>query len=195
MDVEALARTYGYPVVLLGTALQGEAVLLVCGFLAQQGYLSVWIVWLMAALGGTTGDQTYFFLGRAYGERLIDRLPGVLRGGLHAARRLVDRHPRKVLLYTRFLFGMRIMLPILAGTSPTIPSARWVRYNSVASLIWAGIFVWIGYAYGEAAERVLEQLEGTQYLLILILALAGLLYHWAGRHLHGHERLQRDDDA
>ena len=183
IDVGALARTYGYPVVLIGTALQGEVVLLVCGFLAQQGYLSVWIVWLLATLGGTGGDQTYFLLGRIYGERLIDHLPRVLRNSLAAARGLVERHPRVVLIYMRFLFGMRILLPILTGAS-SIPTGRFIRYNVVMAAIWAAIFVGIGYVYGAAAERILHRLEGAELLLVGALILTGILYHLVAGRLH-----------
>jgi membrane protein DedA with SNARE-associated domain len=192
IDVGALTRTYGYPAVVIGTALQGEVVLLVCGFLAHQGYLSVWIVWLLATMGGTGGDQTYFFLGRAYGEKLIDRLPRVLRGSLVAAKRLVERHPRVVLLYMRFLFGMRILLPILTGAS-SIPTARFIRYNVITAGVWAAVFIGMGYLYGEAAQHLLHRFEGIELILLGGLVSAGIVYHLVAGRLH--QRLNRDDDA
>jgi len=55
---------HGYWVLFIGTFLEGEAILIMAGFLAFQGYLNVGGVILTAFAGSFLGDQFYFYLGR-----------------------------------------------------------------------------------------------------------------------------------
>src|SRR5512137_2695065 len=102
MDIETLTRHYGYPAIIVGTMLQGETILLLCGFLAHRGYLSLWLVWLVAALSATTGDAGYFELGRHYGERLLAKLPRRMTRTAKWAEKVIARHPNEILLSMRF---------------------------------------------------------------------------------------------
>jgi hypothetical protein len=74
---EALGAQLGYLAVLIGTLLEGEAVLFLAGLAAQHDYLSLPVVVVVAAFGGFLSDQFLFFLGRRYGNRLLARFPSV----------------------------------------------------------------------------------------------------------------------
>jgi membrane protein DedA with SNARE-associated domain len=192
VDIGLLAQLYGYPVVLLGTALQGEAVLLICGFLAHQGYLNVWIVWLIAALGATAGDVIYFYLGYRYGDRVLARLPHRASKSIHWARDTVSAHPVKVLLLMRYFFGMRIVLPIVVGMS-SIPFGRFIRYNLPTAMFWAGMFVGAGYLFGLAAKSFVKEVEQVEIFLTIGLAVLAIGYQWLGKRIS--ERKAEKDDA
>jgi membrane protein DedA with SNARE-associated domain len=76
VSLPQLLSNYGYLTVFVGSLLDGETILLLAGFAARQGYLTLhWIV-LPAICGGTIGDQVYFFLGRRYGGTLLLCAPG-----------------------------------------------------------------------------------------------------------------------
>jgi membrane protein DedA with SNARE-associated domain len=78
--LESLLATYGYPILIIGTFLEGETVLILGGVSAHLGYLS--LNWVIACgfCGTLLGDQFYFFLGRRHGKTL--RLD--TRHGMHA---------------------------------------------------------------------------------------------------------------
>jgi membrane protein DedA with SNARE-associated domain len=182
MDIGALTQTYGYPIVVLGTMLQGEAVLLIFGFMAHQGYLSVWAVAALAALAAVAGDTTYFGLGQVYGERFLRLLPAGLQAPVHWARRLVDRHPNKVLLIMRFFFGTRIVLPVVCGMS-NIRITKFLAFNIPTACLWSSIFVGAGFLFGVAADAVIKQLEHFELWLVGLLAVLALTYHWIASRL------------
>jgi len=73
MGLEELISNYGYVVILIGTFLEGETVLVLGGFLAHRGYLELpWVV--AAAFAGTVaGDQLFFLIGRRKGMAFLDR--------------------------------------------------------------------------------------------------------------------------
>jgi membrane protein DedA with SNARE-associated domain len=179
-NIGTLAQTYGYPVVVLGTMLQGETVLLVIGFLAHRGYLSPWIVAIVGAMSAIFGDTTCFFIGRYYGERFLSWLPVRMRSPLYWARRFVDRHSTKVLLFMRFFFGMGFIMPVACGMS-SIKTGRFFKYNMPMAFVWAGFFVALGYLFGTAAEKVLREVKNVEPFLILALVIIGYLYHRIAR--------------
>ena len=75
MSLAQLLADYGYLAVFIGCLLEGETILVLAGFAAQQGLLSLPIVVTLAFVGGTLGDQIFFFIGKRYGESLLRRLP------------------------------------------------------------------------------------------------------------------------
>jgi membrane protein DedA with SNARE-associated domain len=180
MDIGTLAQLYGYPIVLLGTALQGEAVLLVCGFLANQGHLNIWLVWLIAGFGAVTGDNIYFYLGWKYGPRVLNRLPLRARRSVQWARDMVGTHPVKILLLMRYFFGMRIVLPVVVGMS-TIRFGRFLRYNIPTGLFWAALFAGLGYLFGLAARSIVDEVEHIEIALTVGLVVLAVSYQWIGR--------------
>ena len=69
--LESLLSTYGYPILLIGTFLEGETVLILGGFFAHLGYLSLnWVI--VCGLCGTLfGDQLFFLIGRHHGKTVL----------------------------------------------------------------------------------------------------------------------------
>jgi membrane protein DedA with SNARE-associated domain len=77
MPLDRLIDTYGYWVILVGTLLEGETILILGGFAAYQGYLALPGVILMAFMGGLCGDQLFFsWGGNMAAESWPDSLPG-----------------------------------------------------------------------------------------------------------------------
>jgi membrane protein DedA with SNARE-associated domain len=76
MSLVQLLADYGYLAVFVGCLLEGETILLLAGFAAHQGHLSLPVVLAVAFVGGAVGDQVFFWTGRAGGTALLDRVPG-----------------------------------------------------------------------------------------------------------------------
>jgi len=180
LDIGLLVQSWGYPFVVIGTALQGDAALLICGFLAHQGHLNVYLVWMTGALSAAAGDIIYFYLGWRYGDKVLNKLPGMAKSSLSWARDVVNRHPRRVMIFMRYFFGVRMAMPIICGMS-TIPFNRFLRYTIVTAAIWAGMFVWIGYLFGLAAKTFIGQVEKFEIIFTIVLALLGVVYGLIGK--------------
>ena len=73
--LESLITQYGYPILFIGTFLEGETVLVLGGVAAHLGYLSLDGVIACGFSGTLFGDQLYFFLGRRHGQSLLQRRP------------------------------------------------------------------------------------------------------------------------
>lgn len=148
--------------------MEGEAVVITGGVLAQRGLLPIWGVAAAAAAGSCLVDQLWFWLSRRYRDhrwvRKATHKPAFAR-----ALRWLERYPKPMILSFRFIYGLRTVSPVAIGTS-TIPSRTFVPLNIVAAAIWGPTIAWAGYAFGSALGTWLHDLES-----LILLAIGALL--------------------
>lgn len=118
------------------------------------------LVVLAVAIGGIIGDQLLYFVGRRYGVKILRRFTRY-RGKIHQAQALIRRHPYLFVIGTRFMYGFRIIGPILIGTSHLKPKI-FLPLNILGAFIWALIFTTLGYVGGEVITPWLESLISTR---------------------------------
>jgi membrane protein DedA with SNARE-associated domain len=169
--MEDLIATYGYPAILAGTFLEGETVLLVGGYLASLGYLSLPWVAFCAFLGSWAGDSLYFFIGRRWGGRLLEMRP-TWRPSVERALRLLQRYDVIFILCFRFVYGVRTVSPFVIGMSGVSP-IRFVLLNMVAAALWAVAFSVTGYLLASVLASVIADFERYEiYILVVLVGLA-----------------------
>ncbi|MBC7962680.1 MAG: DedA family protein [Steroidobacteraceae bacterium] len=158
---------HGYWVLFVGTFLEGEAILLMAGFLAFRGYLDISGVVLTAWLGAFLGDQCYFYLGRLKGRALLKRFHSIARK-FRAALKLIEKYGIFVAFISRFTYGFRIVLPVILGITKLAPRTfLWI--NMVSALSWALLFALGGYLFGKSASLLLDNIGNYEHYLALIL--------------------------
>lgn len=175
MHFHQLLRDYlevhGYWVLFVGTFLEGEAILIMAGFLAFQGYLHVGGVILTAFAGSFLGDQFFFYLGRIQGRSLLRRFHFIARR-FRDSLRLIGKYGAFVAFISRFTYGFRIILPIILGITNLSPRT-FLLINLCSACAWAAIFSLAGYLFGKSAALFLDDVG--KYEQYLLLALVGLI--------------------
>jgi membrane protein DedA with SNARE-associated domain len=159
---------HGYWVLFIWTFLEGEAGLILAGFLAYDGYLNLCGVILTAFSGAFCGDQFYFYIGRWQGARLV-KLFTLLARRFHKALRLIEKYGTMVAFTSRFTYGFRIVLPVVLGIT-TFPAGKFCRINILSALTWSIIFSLAGYLFGVGAAMVVDDVGRYEQYLVTILA-------------------------
>jgi len=178
MSLEALIVQYGYLALFVGTFLEGETILIIAGYLAQEGLLDLPLVIVSAFLGTFAGDQTFFFLGRWKGVSFLARRPS-WRRNTERAFALLNRHQVGVILGFRFLYGIRNVTPFVIGSSGLHP-ARFFVLNCLGAATWAIAFGSMGYHLGTFAETVLRDVKKYERVgLGAFCAIALVYFLWA----------------
>lgn len=184
MHFQQILRDYlevhGYWVLFIGTFLEGEAILIMAGFLAFQGYLHVGGVILTALAGSFLGDQFYFYLGRIQGKSLLRRFHFIARR-FRESLRLIGKYGAFVAFISRFTYGFRIILPIILGITNLSPRT-FLLINLCSASAWAIIFSLAGYLFGKSATLFLDDVGKYEHYLLL--ALVGLITTIWGCHLY-----------
>lgn len=132
--------------VFIATVVEGEIVFVAATVLVRTGHLEAAAVYAAAALGGSVGDQIYFYALRGRLRSLIDRFPR-LAGRRDRVVEKVRRHATAMILACRFLPGLRIAIPAACAYADIAP-ARFTLLSLLSSLGWAaavmGFVGWLG---------------------------------------------------
>jgi membrane protein DedA with SNARE-associated domain len=178
--------TWSYLITFAWTFFEGETFVIFAGFAAAQGLLAWPLVVVAAWLGSFAGDQTYFWIGRHFGIRLLARQP-LWRARVDRALAWLKRFDAGFILTFRFIYGIRNFSSFALGIS----QVHWRRFcilNFIAAGIWAAIFISVGYVGGHALGRVLgEMAERFSESMLIVFALLLIVGHFAHR-LHRRRR-------
>ncbi|ECJ4224902.1 DedA family protein [Salmonella enterica subsp. enterica] len=172
MDINTLITHYGYTALVIGSMAEGETITLLGGVAAHQGLLKFPLVAAAVALGGMMGDQLLYLLGRCYGGKILRRFPRY-HTKIRRAQKMIQRHPYLFVIGTRFMYGFRVVGPLLIGAS-RLPPKIFLPLNIVGALIWALLFTALGYLGGEVIAPWLHDLDqhlrhGVWLILAIVL--------------------------
>ncbi len=173
MTFERIVSTYGYPAVVLGTALEGEIFLFAGGFEAHSGHLKLEWVMVAAFVGSLIGDLGYFLLGRLKGKSFLKRRPQWQKK-VDRVSKLLDRHLTVFVIGLRFMSGVRTVTPFALGLT-SISLMRFVLLDSIGAVVWSVLGSLVGYALGMAAKAAGINVKRDEDLIILGMLCAGSL--------------------
>ena len=170
--MESLLVKYGYALLFLGVAFEGEAVLLAAALLAQRGFFRLPVVIVVAIAANALADQVYFQLARQRGRAWLER-----RFGQHPRyQRLIDLLGRRgftLLVVSRFAYGLRIAIPAACGALG-MGVLGFTLFDLLAGVLWAVPMGLAGYFAGGALQPLLEGVrryeEGIALVLVVGLA-------------------------
>jgi len=185
--LESLLSQYGYPILFVGTFLEGETVMVLGGLAAHLDYLSLDRVIACGFCGTLAGDQLSFFLGRRHGKSLLARYPSWQARTAIVFDKL-QQHQNLLILGFRFLYGLRVVTPFAIGMSD-ITYLRFITLNLIGAAVWAVSIGLAGYYFGQAVEALLGDIK--RYELLLMAAIIGIstlvwLAHFSRRRRSGH---------
>lgn len=196
MPVTDLIARFGYAAVAAGTFFEGETVAVAAGYLSHHEFLNLWGVMAAAFVGAICGDQLFFHLGRRHGAKFLARRPR-LRARVQRVEQLVARRGDSVAFWFRWVYGTRIVAPVALGAAG-FGRARFAAINTLSAALWASLFVTAGRAFGDATERLLDNVRSYRVQVAVgLVSVAALVWvvRLAWRALRDARRRRRSGDA
>lgn len=128
--------------------LPGDSLLFAAGTFAALGSLNVWILWGVCFVAAVLGDTVNYWIGNKVGPRAFEQdIRFLKREYLEKTQSFYDKHGGKTIVLARFVPIVRTFAPFVAGVG-TMHYGRFVTYNVVGAFLWTGIFIWLGYFFG-----------------------------------------------
>jgi len=179
-------QNWGYIAVFLGAIVEGETVILTASALAALGYLDLSKIILITFCTTVVVDQLLFKLGRHYGPAFFEKYPKLLPRA-NKAFSLLHRFDRWFILSFRFIYGIRVISPIVIGAANIDPK-RFTILNIISAVIWTVVSCYSGYMMGDILEAGLKNLETFKHYLMIGLGVLGLValtyFIWKKRKLN-----------
>ncbi len=167
-DVYQFIELHGYwfyVITFVWTFLEGETFVLFAGAAAAQDILDIRMLIAIAWLGSYCGDQTYFYLGRMFGPKILQRFPK-MQSGADKVAELILKYDVAFILTYRFIYGLRNVSSFAMGLSG-LDWKKFAFWNFWAAGFWAVTFSMVGYLFGEVLDNVLGHAIETVMLSLL----------------------------
>lgn len=172
---------HGYVVLLgwvfgeqLGLPIPSIPLLLAAGALAGTGRLSFFFSLFVCIFAALAADSVWYQLGRVKGIRVLQLLCKISLEPDSCVRRtegVFSKQGARSLLLAKFLPGLSTVAPPLAGIFH-MRYRRFLLFDSLGSLLWAGLFLGLGYIFSGQIERVAESAASLGgWLLVILLAI------------------------
>jgi membrane protein DedA with SNARE-associated domain len=171
--VEEFLDQYGYIALLIGTFFEGETAILVASSLIYHGIFETPTTIFFGFAGSFISDWLYYIIGRLNGKYFIDKRPK-LKSKLLPVQHFFETHKLQILFSYRFLYGFRVIIPIIIGMS-SIKPLQFLGYSIVSGLMWATTVSLLGYSVGRFLDLKTSFFEENIYLIVLGFATFGLI--------------------
>lgn len=131
-------------------------------------------------------DSGWYWLGRRYGSRVLNML---CRFSLEAAtcvtrtQGTVVKRGAFTLLFAKWVPGLSTMAAPIAGQAE-IPYSRFVLYDTIGTVLWAGGWLFAGRFFGDVVERSQRAFSTLAHFagaLVLIAVIGVVIYRFAKR--------------
>jgi membrane protein DedA with SNARE-associated domain len=97
----------------------------------------------------------------------------------------LKRHHDLIILGFRFLYGFRLVTPVILGMDRSIKTRRFMVLNGVSALVWSILVAGGGYLFGEAIQVFLPEIKKLQMGIFIGLFCSGVLVWMCKRYRNG----------
>jgi len=171
-----------------GVPVPGETVLLLASFLAysERDLQLGWIV-LVGTLAATVGDNLGYAIGNYGGRSLLERYRNVFRirdTTLARGEGMFEQYGSVTILFSRFVFGMRVIAGPLAGVL-RMPWKRFAAFNFLGAALWVSVISLAGYFFGGRWRLLMHYMKRFDMALAAVFVLVISVVWWRNRKARG----------
>jgi membrane protein DedA with SNARE-associated domain len=166
-----------------GVPVPGETILILAAVYAGTGRLNVVLVAMLGFCGAVLGDNIGFAIGHYGGRPLIERYGRYIfltPERIARATRFFERHGGWIIIFARFIEGLRQANGIIAGISG-IRWGRFLVFNAIGAALWVTVWTSIGYFSGSHINTIYS--AATRYLTFVAVAVGVVLLTYIARHV------------
>jgi membrane protein DedA with SNARE-associated domain len=170
----------------LGVPLPTAPLLLAVGAVAHAGQLDLGVSVVLAVAASMAGHLAWYEAGRLKGAkvlRLVCKISLEPDSCVRNTENLFARWGAKTLVAAPFVPGLSAVAQPLAGMTH-MPLGRFVLYDSLGSLLWAGGYMGLGYLFSAQLQMILQattRVAGTGAVAAVLLVTVWVLVKLIGR--------------
>ncbi len=170
-------------------ALWGDASLILLIVLGVNFNLPLWIIFVGAYLGAQLGDFIWFVLGRKFLPKLTknEKWGQYYKNIIKTITRIAHKSVFITLTVVKFLYGTRVITVLyLSHRKPKLDVWKFLRYNSIALLVWLIFMGTVGYLVAIGFSLILNIFKNVQLAatcLILFFVVFNILQKFISRKL------------
>lgn len=166
--------------------IHGEVFFLAAGYAGGQGYINIYLAFLVSILWALAGDHISYYLWKKHGIKFFSEDARFLNiKNLKKWEDLFKRYGSKTILISRLLGPISWITPCLAGIF-WVKYAKFSFFNFIGVCIWVGQFIFYGYCVSLGQEYFSTTIIINS--LLIILTVLSWIYLYRNILLHVHNK-------
>jgi len=157
-----------------------EVVIIPAGYLAFQGKMNVFFIWLAGTFGSLAGALFNYCFAYFLGRPFIDRFGKyffISKKSMEKAEQFFEKHGSATTFFGRLIPGVRQYISLPAGLAK-MNIFKFFIYTFIGAGIWVAILTYFGYLLGENYALIEKNLLYiTIGVIIIILGYIGYIYY------------------
>lgn len=145
----------------------GHEAVLILAFLAGEGLLKFWTIFIFSLIGFTFIDIFYFFVAKIPPFVRLAKKIKFLRQG-HKDQKFIEKFASKKLIIllplTKFVYGTR-MISIFYVSLKGTKFKKFFTYDVIATLIWVGVMLPLGYWAGQGLVASMDAVQNIEKIV------------------------------
>jgi membrane protein DedA with SNARE-associated domain len=170
--VDEFLQAYRYLALMTGTFFEGETAIILASSLIPKGIFDIVPTVFFAFAGSFISDWLYYLIGRLNGKFFLEKRPK-LQAKVLPVTNFFQRRQVQILFTYRFLYGFRVIIPVIIGMSGIKP-AQYLFFTIVSGLIWAGTVTCLGYFIGKSFGVSTESIRDNLAIILCSFACFGV---------------------
>jgi len=156
--------------------LPGDSLLVMAGFYAAKGDLSIWALNGLLIPLAIAGDATSYWIGTRTGPHLFNRPRSRFFRPEHvrAAHAFYERHGGKAIILARFMPLVRTFVPVVAGIGG-MSYRRFASFNVIGATAWVASMTLIGFGLGSRFPLLVQHIEKVIVVVVVLSVLPGAI--------------------
>jgi len=129
--------------------LPGDSLLFAAGAFAATGSLDLAWLLILLTFAAVLGDAVNYAIGHFMGPKVFAQPDSrfLKREYLDRTHQFYEKYGGKTIIIARFVPIVRTFAPFVAGVG-SMTYAKFASYNVIGGLLWVGVCVFAGYAFG-----------------------------------------------
>ncbi|MDI3327732.1 MAG: DedA family protein [Alicyclobacillaceae bacterium] len=164
----------------IGLPIPGETTLTLTGTLIAANILELVPAVAATTIGSLAGSVAAYLIGRYLGRKFLleyGRPVGITPARLVKAERWFERYKIFMLMFGRYIIGVRHVVPYMAGIG-RISWFDFILYTTLGSIIWALTFIYLGHTIMTYIDPILYWSIEFWYVWLMAAVAAGILGWW-----------------
>lgn len=201
LNVESLIHHYGDLGIffilfteMVGIPFPAETTLTVSGFEWSQGALPLFPIALAAITGNIAGSSVAYAIGRFLGRPVVlaaGKYVGITAEKLNSAEQRFQKSERWIVLVAKFIAGIRVLVPYLAGINK-MRFTLFSLFNGISAILWVLLFLILGRYLGFAWTRYHRLLHHSVIYIVAGIVVLTVVWIFVARRRHEKKRNSRE---